>query len=54
MAGKVLNIKVCSLLKLHHGLTGKYQAIYHYSYKLPLWLVKKNNYPLEFKVLLYE
>lgn len=36
MAGKVLNIKVCSPLKLHHGLTGKYHATCHYSYNLPL------------------
>ena len=36
MAGKVLNIKVCSALKLRSGLTGKYHAICHYSYNLPL------------------
>jgi len=36
MAGKVLNIKVCSPLKLHGGLTGKYHAICHYSYNFPL------------------
>jgi len=36
MAGKVLNIKVCSPLKLRSGLTGKYHAICHYSYNLPL------------------
>jgi len=36
MAGKVLNIKVCSPLKLRSGLTGNYHAIYHYSYNLPL------------------
>jgi hypothetical protein len=36
MAGKALNIKVYSPLKLHHGLTGKYHAICHYSYNLPL------------------
>jgi hypothetical protein len=35
MAGKVLNIKVCSPLKLHSGLTGNYHAICHYSYNLP-------------------
>ncbi len=36
MAGKVLNIKACSPLKLHSGLTGKQPAICHYSYNLPL------------------
>ena len=36
MAGKVLNIKVCSPLKLRIGLTGKHHAICHYSYNLPL------------------
>jgi len=29
MAGKVLNIKVCSPLKLRNGLTGKYHALCH-------------------------
>ena len=32
MAGKVINIKFCSPLKLYHGLTGKCHAICHYSY----------------------
>jgi len=45
MAGKVLNIKVCSPLKKLCGLTGKYHAICHYSYNLPLsasmWRPKK-------------
>ncbi len=36
MAGKVLNIKVYNLLKLHSGLIGNYHAICHYSYNLPL------------------
>jgi len=36
MAGKVLNIKVCSPLKLRCGLTGECHAICHYSYNLPL------------------
>ena len=36
MAGKVVNMKVCSPLKLRSGLTGKYHAICHYSYNLPL------------------
>jgi hypothetical protein len=36
MAEKVLNVKVCSPLKLRSGLTGKKSAICHYSYKLPL------------------
>jgi len=37
MAGKVLNIKVSSPLKLRSGLTRNYHAICHYSYNLPLW-----------------
>ncbi len=36
MAGKVLNIKVRNLLKLHRSLTGKHHAMSHYSYNLPL------------------
>ena len=44
MAGKVLNIKVCSPLKLLSGLTGNYHAICHYSYNLPLHaILKKTN-----------
>ena len=35
MVGNVVNIKVCSPLKLHSGLTGKNPAIYHYSYNFP-------------------
>ena len=42
MAGKVLNFKVYSPLKLRSGLTGKHNAICHYSYNLPLCaMVKK-------------
>ena len=37
MAGEVVNIKVCSPLKLRSVLTGNYHAICHYSYNLPLW-----------------
>ena len=40
MAGKVLNIKGCSPLKLRNGLTGNYYAICHYSYNLPLGAIK--------------
>jgi hypothetical protein len=36
MAGKVLNIKVCSPLKQRNGLTGKCHAICHCSYNFPL------------------
>lgn len=36
MAGKVLNTKACSPLKLRCGLIGNYHAICHYSYNLPL------------------
>ena len=43
MAGDVLNIKVCSPLKLHNGLTEKHHAICHYSYNLPLWASKSNH-----------
>jgi len=35
MADKVVNIKVCSPLKLQNYLTGNYYAICHYSYNLP-------------------
>ena len=41
MAGDVANIKVCSPLKLRSGLTGKYHAICHYSYNLPLAFMLK-------------
>ena len=43
MAGKVLNIKVCSPLKLRSGLTGNYHAICHYSYNLPLPTRRRKN-----------
>lgn len=36
MVRKVQNFKVCSQLKLSHGLTGEYHAICHYSCNLPL------------------
>lgn len=36
MAGNVANVKDCSPLKQRSGLTGKYHAICHYSYNLPL------------------
>ena len=41
MAGKVLNIKACSPLKLRSVLTGRKPAICHYSYNLPLGVVIK-------------
>jgi hypothetical protein len=41
MAGQVPNFKFCSPLKLHHGLTGKYHAICHYSYNLPLNYIRR-------------
>jgi hypothetical protein len=41
MAGEVLNIKVCSPLKLRSGLTGNYSTFIHYSYNLPYASVKK-------------
>jgi hypothetical protein len=42
MAGEVVNIKVCSPLKLRSGLIGKYHAICHYSYNLPLPPMQKD------------
>ena len=43
MAGDVVNINLCSPLKLRRGLTGNYHAICHYSYNLPLCgIVKKS------------
>jgi len=36
MTGVVANIKVCNPLKLSCGLTGKYHALCHYTYNLPL------------------
>ena len=39
MAGKVLNIKACSPLKLRSVLTGRKPAICHYSYNLPLAVI---------------
>lgn len=36
MAGNVLNIRVCTPLKLRSGLTENYHEICHYSYNLPL------------------
>lgn len=47
MAGKVLNIKVCSPLKLRSGLTGKKPAICHYSYNLPLPTSLKETVPMK-------
>jgi len=45
MAGDVVNIKVCSPLKLRSGLTGNYHAICHYSYNLPLYArLKRQRY----------
>lgn len=41
MAGNVLNIRVCSLLKLLSGLTGNYHAFCHYSYNLPVEAIIK-------------
>ena len=41
MAGEVVNIKVCSPLKLRSVLTGNYHAICHYSYNLPLAFIVK-------------
>jgi hypothetical protein len=43
MADKILNIKVCSPLKLRSGLAGKYHAVCHYSYNLPLGTIVRTN-----------
>ena len=54
MAGDVLNIKVCSPLKQRSGLTGKYHAICHYSYNLPLTAsLKKINWWLSKSFVLW-
>ncbi len=42
MAGDVVNLKVCSPLKLYSGLTGNYHANCHYSYNLPLYTILTN------------
>lgn len=44
MADYVVNIKVCSLLKLRSGLTGKCHAIGYYSYNLPLPVILKRQH----------
>lgn len=43
MAGDVVNINLCSPLKLRRGLTGNYHAICHYSYNLPLYASLKKH-----------
>ncbi len=43
MAGDVLNIKVCSPLKLRSGLKGMKPAICHYSYNLPLCAMQRSH-----------
>ena len=48
MAGKVLNAKAFSPVKLHSDLAGKYHAICHYSYNLPLQAIKYLNDKLDF------
>jgi len=45
MAGDVINIKVCSPLKLRSGLTVNCYAICHYSYNLPFLPIKEKNQP---------
>ena len=42
MAGDVVNIKVCSPLKLCNGLTGNHNATCHNSYNLPLGAIVPN------------
>jgi len=43
MAGKVINDKAFSPLKLPSGLTGKYNATCHYSYNLPLAAINERS-----------
>ena len=43
MAGDEVNFKVCSPLKLRSGLKGKYHAICHCSYNLPLPFIIKTD-----------
>ncbi len=45
MADKVLNIKVCSPLKLRSGLTGNYHAICHYAYNLTVSVPRGCSFP---------
>jgi len=40
MAGNVVNIKVCSPLKLFSGLTGNHHTICHYSNNFQLLAIK--------------
>jgi hypothetical protein len=40
MAGDVVKMKVCIPLKMRSGLTGKCHAICHYSYNLPLGIIR--------------
>ena len=47
MAGDVVNINLCSPLKLRRGLTGNYHAICHYSYNLPLAASRQNERNIE-------
>ena len=49
MAGEVLNIKICNLLKLFSGLTRKCHAICHYSTNLPLYRNLKTSIVLSTK-----
>ncbi len=46
MAGKVVNFKVCSPLKLRSDLTGNYHAVCHYSYNFPLCATLTNDIPI--------
>jgi hypothetical protein len=50
MAGDILNINICSPLKLRCDLTGNYHAICHYSYNLSLGHL---NEPLSYKISSY-
>ncbi len=55
MAGDVVNIKVCSPLKLRNSLTGNYHAICHYSYNLPLCVMLKRlmkPYAMKIKIII--
>jgi hypothetical protein len=51
MAGAVANIKVCSPYKLRISLTGKYHAICHYLYNLPLAVIENQTYELNYYLI---
>jgi len=54
--GGSVNIEVCSPFKLHHCLTGNYDAIYHFTYNLPLFtliVAQRLNRPSRSLIIIY-